>query len=500
MTISENNYNNGSAGSEILFVSEQQRVGRVPGRIKFVNGLGALPGQHKNFAFNTLLLLYYSQILGLSPSLASMALAVSLIVDAISDPLLGAISDNVRSRFGRRHIFMLVAILPTSLSFYALFAPPAGLDSSQLALWMITFTVLTRLSFTFFDVPWAAMSAELAHQYEERTSVQTYRVAVGWYIGAAFSFTAYAVLFPPSEIDPTGLLDATRYAPFALIASLLIGSWMLMTTLGTLSQIPFLSQPSKSLPKVKLGRIVAQLVTALKNRNFRLIFFAFVLTSAIGGTGQVFDVYMNLYFWEFSTQDMKWFLVFSTVGATAAFATVGALQKRFEKQQIVVAAAVFGMAMGMLKVGFRFADIWPENGDPLLLQLLVLHSTVLSYAGAIAIIMLASMIPDIVDENEHKTGMRQEGAFLAGSTLATKSTTGLGLFLGGLLLEWVVRLPVQIQPDSVDPDVLVRLGLVDGILVPAFSIIPIILLSRYRLGRNELETLQTEIRQRKKRV
>ena len=498
MTERQNTGHNSESNRETLFVSERQRLGRVPAHIKFVNGLGALPAQHKNWAFNTLLLLYYSQILGLSPSLASLALAVSLLVDAVSDPLLGAISDNLRSRFGRRHTLMFAAIVPTSLSFYALFAPPQGLDASQLAVWMLTFTVLTRVSFTFFDVPWAAMSAELAHQYEERTSVQTYRVAVGWFIGAAFTFTAYTVLFPPSESDPTGLLDPTRYAPFALIVSLLIGWWMLFTTLGTLSQIPYLAQPTKNLPKIKFGQLIAQLVAALRNRNFRLIFFAFVLTSAIGGTGQVFDVYMNLYFWEFSTQDMRWFIFFSLIGAAAAFAAVGPLQRRFEKQQIVVTAAIVGMVMGMLKVSFRFADIWPENGDPLLLQLLVLHSTILSFAGAMAFIMLASMIPDIVDENEYTTGFRQEGVFLAGSPFATKSTTGLGLFLGGLLLEWVVRLPVQVQPDNVGADVLIRLGVVDGIVVPAFSVIPIVLLSRYRLGRDELETLQTEIRQRKK--
>ena len=108
------------------------------------------------------------------------------------------------------------------------------------------------------------------------------------------------------------------------------------------------------------------------------------------------------------------------------------------------------------------------------------------------------MIPDVVDENEFNTGVRQEGVFSAGIAFAGKSTTGLGLFAGGLLLEWVVAFPVQTNPDTLDPDIIVRLGFVDGILVPAFSIIPIMLLRRYRLSRAQLEAVQKTIKNRRK--
>ena len=484
---------------EALFVSARQRQDPVPIHVKILNGFGSVPGQHKDFAFNTLLLLYYSQILGLSASWASLALGVSLVVDAVSDPLVGGWSDNFRSRFGRRHLFMLAAILPTSLSFYALFHPPTALADAALAAWMLTFTILARLSFTFFAVPWAAMSIELSHRYEERTSIQTYRVAVGWFVGAVFTFLMYALVFPPTENDPSGLLNPDSYAPFGTLVSVLIASWMLITTLTTLNQIPYLARPSETLPRVRLTALISQTISALRNRNFRMVFLAALTTAAIAGTGLVFDVYMNLYFWEFSSEDIKWF-IFAAVGAAAAFAVIAPLQRRFEKQQIVIAAVALIMLLGMTKVGFRFAGIWPDNGQPLLLPLLVLHMAVMSFAGAIAIIMYAAIIPDIVDENEHRTGLRQEGMFSAGIAFAGKSTTGLGLFVGGLLLEWVVAFPVQTQPQTLDPDLIVRLGVVDGILVPAFSIIPILLLRQYQLNRVQLETIQGEVRERKQRA
>ena len=97
------------------FNRSQRRVGHVPFWIKFAQGFSALPGQHKEWAFNTLLLLYYSQLLGMSATLAAGVIAISLVFDAISDPVAGAFSDSFRSRWlGRRHPLMLASIIPVS--------------------------------------------------------------------------------------------------------------------------------------------------------------------------------------------------------------------------------------------------------------------------------------------------------------------------------------------------------------------------------------------------
>ena len=158
------------------------------------------------------------------------------------------------------------------------------------------------------------------------------------------------------------------------------------------------------------------------------------------------------------------------------------------------------MLLGMTKVGFCFAGIWPDNDQPLLLPLLLLHMAVTSFTGAIAIIMYAAIIPDIVDENEYRTGLRQGGMFSAGIAFAGKSTTAFSLFVGGLLLEWVVAFPVRTQPQILNPDRIVRLGVIDGRLIPACSIILILLLRQYRLTCVRLETIQSEVRGRKQRV
>ena len=486
-----------SAQTKILFVRSRQRQGNVPLRIKLLQGFGTIPGQHKDWAFSTLLLLYYSQILGLTATVAAFALFLSLVIDAVSDPLVGGLSDNFRSRLGRRHPFMLASIVPTGLSVFALFQPPEGLGQPLLAAWMITFTVLTRLSFTLFSVPYAALAAELSEHYEERTTIMTYRIALGWLVGVIFIFCMYSLMFTNSPEHTNGLLDPRHYAGFGLLLSLLMMCWMTVSTVGTLNQIPYLPQPTESLPAARLASILQQTLSALHNRNFRLLFLATLLSAAINGTGQVFDIYMNLYFWQFGPDDIRWFS-FALLGAALAFVSVGPLQQRYEKHQIMIYAMSVLMVMAMLKVGLRFLQVWPENGAPSLLPMLIVHASIMAYGGSLVLIMFASMIADIVDEQEHLTSMRQEGTFSAGVSLAGKSTTGLGLIIGGLLLDWVIALPAGATPESMPEDVVTRLGAVDGLLVPAFYLIPILLMRNYRLDRHQLDRLQQLIRQRRK--
>ena len=87
-------------------------------------GIGQFAEGLKNTSFGLFVLFYYNQVLGVSGTLCGLALGIALIFDALSDPLAGSISDNWRSRLGRRHPFMYAAAIPLALFFYALFSPP----------------------------------------------------------------------------------------------------------------------------------------------------------------------------------------------------------------------------------------------------------------------------------------------------------------------------------------------------------------------------------------
>ncbi len=144
---------------------------RVRLSIKLIYGSGQFAEGVKNAAFATFVLLYYNQVLGLSGTLAGLAIFIALCFDAITDPVVGSISDNFKSRWGRRHPFMYAAAIPMAFSFYFLFAPPEELSSGALFAWMTVFTVLVRGSMTLYYVPHLALGAELSDHYTERTSI-----------------------------------------------------------------------------------------------------------------------------------------------------------------------------------------------------------------------------------------------------------------------------------------------------------------------------------------
>ena len=126
---------------------------RVSLASKVFFGSGSISEGTKNTAFNVFLLFYYNQVLGLPGTLSGGAIFLALCVDAVTDPLVGSISDNLHSRWGRRHPFMYVSALPMAICFYLLFSPPDGLSEMGLFTWLTVFAVGVRTSMTLYSIP-----------------------------------------------------------------------------------------------------------------------------------------------------------------------------------------------------------------------------------------------------------------------------------------------------------------------------------------------------------
>ena len=98
--------------------------------LKMAHGSGAAAFGIKNNGFDYFLLFFYGTVVGLEPGLVGLAILIALVLDAISDPLVGYWSDNFRSRWGRRHPFMYASALPVALSYFLLWNPPVGVAAN----------------------------------------------------------------------------------------------------------------------------------------------------------------------------------------------------------------------------------------------------------------------------------------------------------------------------------------------------------------------------------
>ncbi len=167
----------------------------LTGLEKWSYAVGNVPFSVKEAAFANFVVFYYTQVNGLSGSLAGLAMFFALTWDAISDPVVGSWSDNFRSRWGRRHPLLVAGALPTTALFLALFAPPQGMSEMGIFAWLLGVSILLRTTLTVYFVPYTAMGAELSTDYDQRTAIAKARVTLGWIAGMALPAIAFTFFF-----------------------------------------------------------------------------------------------------------------------------------------------------------------------------------------------------------------------------------------------------------------------------------------------------------------
>jgi glycoside/pentoside/hexuronide:cation symporter, GPH family len=456
---------------------------------KFGYGTGSTIFAVKDTAFNTFLLFYYTQVLGLSGTLSGMALLIGLMVDAVTDPLMGSVSDNFRSRFGRRHPFMGMAAIPLSISFYLLFAPPSGMDQTGLFAWLTTFVICVRVMLTVFQVPYLALGAELSEDYVERTTIATYRTSFGFFSGVTIAIIAYSIFFPQTKAYLLGQMNAEGYPGFGLFCAVIITVMAAACIYLTRKEIPVLPVGTQSQQPLRIRRLLEELKMALKNHSFRIVFIASLFSGTIGGVYVNLGLHLNTYFWELDSKTLAFLSTSILFSAVISFVIMRWLEK-IEKKTAFIVICLMSSLVGFIVV-LRLLELLPENGSPLLFRILYLNTLYWYTLIIIQTILVASIIADTVDEGELITGVRQEGMYFAFLTFSTKAFSGLGTLFAGLIIDFI-GLPAKVSPEAVDPEVIWNLGFFYGPVQGILWIIPILIFLRLRLSRQRL----TEIRQK----
>ncbi len=457
-------------------------AGHIPLLTKTLYGAGSMATGVKDTAFNVFLLFYYTQVVGLSGSLAGTAIFTALVLDAISDPLVGFWSDRLQSHWGRRHPFIYASALPMGIAFYFLFNPPAAESQSVLFAWMLVFAVLVRFFMTFYAVPSSALTAEMTSDYDERTSLSGFRVLLGWLGGLAFATVGYVVLFAPNETYEDGRLDPAAYQDFALLGAGVIVIAILVCALGTHHLIPRLKQVAENAQE-SLG-LRNDLSNMLHNRPFLvLVAIIFVTATAIGFT-DVMGLYMFTYFWGLSTDQLAVLTLAALLGTIAAFLAAPVLSKRFDKRPVAMASAGLVMLCYPACIALRLAGVLPENGDPAILMILCGNATLTVFAAVSMTILFASMIADTIDKNELATGRRQEAIYSSAFTFSMKATSGLGGFIAGIALD-LVGFPTGADTAEISAATQQSLGAAVAGIIFTFWCIALLTLRAYRLTRED---------------
>ena len=456
-------------------------AGKAPVWLKLAHGSGAAAFGIKNGGFDYFLLLFYGTVIGLEPGLVGLAILIALVVDAISDPLVGYWSDNFRSRWGRRHPFMYAAALPVALSYFLLWNPPDW-GQTGLFVYLTVLAVLIRTFITFYETPSSALIPELTTDYADRTSLQAYRLLFGWSAGTGMSVVMFGVLLT----GPLGMRDPDAYATYGIIASVLIFATIMMSALGTHSRIPYLHQPVGTGERYNVGRIFREMLQTLSEKSFIALFLATMLFAIASGLSAALAFLMLNYFWGFSEYQIFIWTCSVFISALLGFVLAPWATRRLGKKRATILLGVLAFTIQPMPVLLRLAGLMPENGDPLLFPL-VLGVNVVDLALIIAVQVVSfSMIADLVESNELRTGRRSEGVYYAAVTFTRKTTQGLGVLAAGLILSFV-NFPEGAQPGSVAADTLWNLGALYAPAILAVYLAALLCIARYRIDRNAHE-------------
>ncbi len=460
--------------------------------MRLAYAVGQMPEGIKSAAFGFFLLFYYNQVLGLSASLASLAIFIALTLDALSDPVVGYWSDSTHGRLGRRHPYMYAAALPFALLFFGLFAPPAGLDQTGLFVWLLCFAALTRTAMTFYTVPYMALGAELTADYDERTLLAALRNVMQLLGMFAVLIVGNQLFFAASEAYPNGQLNPVAYPSFALACVPLLLVGVVLAAAGTHSRIPTLRQRSAPRP-LSASAIAGEVAQAFRIPSFTALVCASVVFGITQGMVQALILYTATYFFELSPGQIT-----SLFGIAIAGIVIGSLMSRpaaaliREKRTLFAAGLAWYAVFTSSVIILRLFDLLPPNSDPLVALLYIGSAFVSALGLGVAIPMIGSMIADVTDEHERRYGDRQEGIYYSAASFASKMVGGAGPVMAGVVID-LAGIPAGTDPATVATETVLRFGWLQGPSVLILSGVSIVAIGFYRITRARHAEILQEI-------
>jgi GPH family glycoside/pentoside/hexuronide:cation symporter len=455
---------------------------RAPGLgVSTAFGIGAVSSGVAHQAVSTLALLFYNQVIGMSPAAVGLALMISLVFDGLWDPAIGLWSDAVRSRIGRRHPFMYASILPAAAAFWMLWNPPAGLSQGANFAYLLATLLAVRLSNSLNEVPSTALAPEMAPDYHARTRLLGQRYFWGVMGAMLTSLLAFQVFLSKSH---GGVTNRSGYGAYGFAGAVIIGGAILISCLGTHRTAARYAPPAAAPMRPRV--VLSEIWGAFTNRNFAAIMFASLFSGVGGGLTGGLSLYFNLYLWGLSTDDLSVLLLAGLGASIIGVLLAPAVSRRWGKRQVVVLLFSISVFTAVLPMALRLLGMLPGNNWPGLLPLLFAETFVAGTLSLMGLIITTSMLADVVEDNAARTGRRSEGLYFSANSILGKAVTGVGTLASGLMLA-LVKFPHKAAPGQVSQHIIHTLGLMYLPVALALSLLSVACLHFFRIDQAQHE-------------
>lgn len=446
----------------------QNTATAVPLREKIGYGLGDMGFNFYWANISAFLLIYYTDVFGISAAAAGTMMLVTKIVDAFTDPLMGAIADRTRSRFGKFRPYLLWLALPLAGAGVLTYSTPDLGETGKLVWAYGTYTLL-MLVYTAINIPYSALSGVITSDSQQRTTLVSFRFIGGFSGGILVTYLTPKLVPLLGQGD-----DVLGWQLTMLVFGIAAALMFLITFLTTKERIAPLSlQPNA----------VRQDLADLKNNKPWLVLFALALIIMVtitmrAGSG----VYYFKYYVE--RPDLVGEFLSSYMLALALGAAATPLMTRFiDKKRLMV--LLMSLA-GLLSISLYFV---PADAVGIIFALNLAIGFVLGPKSPLAF----SMYADTADYNEWRTGRRATAMTFAAATFSQKLGGAIASALIGWLLAAIGYVANEQQSTGSQTGIVLLISVIPGVI----ALLAAFVMRYYSLDNRQLAKIQFDLQQRK---
>lgn len=438
------------------------------------------------------LVFYSTAILGLPGSLVGMAVSLSIIWDAVTDPIMGYLTDITQSKvFGRRHQYLIIGAIGLAVTNYLTWNINSSLDF-KIKFILICFCILLfKTAMTVYVTPYTALGAEMSSDYNERTSIQAFKT-IFFIVGLAFvSVAGMYLFFKPTEEFAKGQLNPQSYSNMGIVSSVVILVAALFCYLSTMKYIPILNKQLKQTKRSsRLSALFASFKGAFGNSAFRLIALCYMFNNIASALINNLGLHVFTYTFALNSQEIAFIIGVQFIVCILSQPLWGAVSKRMDKKPTMVLGLILCIISSVLFILLVVIKT-SVAGEPLYFMAYAIAAGL--GTGAMFTLPL-SMVADTIDIDELKTGLRSEGVYYGCLTLYYKISQAITIFVVGIMLDLVrfnAALPEQ------EPSTLTSLGLILAIGSLISFIFSWVSLSKYSLTEKSVLNVQKQIAEMK---
>lgn len=412
-----------------------QRKEIIPIRDKAAYGIGNLSVGIAMQVVGTYLVFFSTVILGIPGYLVGLAVGFSVFWDAITDPVMGYISDITKSkRFGRRHLYLIIGSIGVALTLTLMWIIPSNLNTNIKFILLFIDIILFKTFITIYVTPYTALGAELSSDYHERTSIQSIKT-IFFLLGLAFvSVAGLYLFFQPTIEFPHGQLNPDSYRNIGYTSAIIVLVTSIICIWNTKKYIPKLNRNQTIENKGNnINLFIDSLKSTIKNKAFRAVALCYLFNNLASAFLSNIGLHVFTYTFVLTSQQIAIILGLQFLMSILSQPIWMMIASRYDKKPSMIFGLFLSFFAGIIFLGLV---IFKSNVVSNVFYFFP-YAIVAGFGTGALFTLPLSMVADTIDYDELNRGYRFEGFYFGSLTLYYKLSQSIAIFFIGILLDLI---------------------------------------------------------------